>query len=62
MFWVPSLLLCIVVTDENTTMISSLYPENIHPLTVPETDVYDNANSLQVITNNYYLEFIDLEK
>ncbi|XP_047034378.1 trafficking protein particle complex subunit 8 [Helicoverpa zea] len=35
------------LTDDNATVISSINPETLHPLTAAETDVYDNANSLQ---------------
>ncbi|PZC79153.1 hypothetical protein B5X24_HaOG216843 [Helicoverpa armigera] len=35
------------ITDDNVTGISSINPETLHPLTAAETDVYDNANSLQ---------------
>uniref|UniRef100_A0A2A4K057 Uncharacterized protein n=1 Tax=Heliothis virescens TaxID=7102 RepID=A0A2A4K057_HELVI len=35
------------ISDENTTVIPSINPETLHPLTAAETDVYDNANSLQ---------------
>lgn len=38
----------ILITDENT-VISTTNSDTAHPLTATETDVYDNANSLQVI-------------
>ncbi|XP_075972327.1 trafficking protein particle complex subunit 8 homolog l(3)76BDm [Anticarsia gemmatalis] len=35
------------IPEDGNTVISAINPDNMHPLTAPETDVYDNANSLQ---------------
>lgn len=37
------------VQDENSAALSAMNPDTSHPLTTTETDVYDNANSLQVV-------------
>lgn len=42
-------LILMYFVDENNTTATSVQSENVHPLTAMETDVYDNANSLQVI-------------
>ncbi|XP_050555044.1 trafficking protein particle complex subunit 8 [Spodoptera frugiperda] len=35
------------IQDENSAALSAMNPDTSHPLTTTETDVYDNANSLQ---------------
>ncbi|CAB3239968.1 unnamed protein product [Arctia plantaginis] len=33
--------------DDSNALTTGINPENMHPLNTPETDIYDNANSLQ---------------
>lgn len=47
--------MCSLYLADDSNTLTAMNPESVHPLTAPETDVYDNANSLQVLLWSFCL-------